>query len=59
VNHPYIGANSSWACCTLSWSRQRRAWLMAARSSPALTAISDNTNTDAATKARSCHTHRR
>ena len=25
VNHPYTGANSSRACCTLPWSRQRRA----------------------------------
>ena len=33
VNQPYTGANSSRACCTLPWSRQRRASLMAARSS--------------------------
>src|SRR6516165_8898774 len=33
VNHPYTGANSSRACCTLPWSRQRRAMLIAARSS--------------------------
>src|SRR6516164_11128361 len=32
VNHPYTGANSSRACCTLPWSRQRRARLMEARS---------------------------
>ena len=33
VNHPYTGANSSRACRTLPWSRQRRARLMAARNS--------------------------
>src|SRR5262249_27227517 len=33
VNHPYTGANSSRASCTLPWSRQRRARLIAARSS--------------------------
>jgi hypothetical protein len=33
VNQPYTGANSSRACCTLPWSRLRRARLMAARSS--------------------------
>ena len=33
VNQPYTGASSSRACRTLPWSRQRRARLMAARSS--------------------------
>src|SRR5262249_21364705 len=33
VNHPYTGASSSRACCTLPWSRQRRARLTAASSS--------------------------
>src|SRR5262249_6167721 len=33
VNHPYTGASSSRASSTLHWSRQRRARLMAARSS--------------------------
>jgi hypothetical protein len=33
VNHPYTEANSSRASLTLPWSRQRRARLMAARSS--------------------------
>jgi hypothetical protein len=33
VNQPYTGASGSRACCTLRWSRQRRARLVAARSS--------------------------
>jgi hypothetical protein len=33
VNHPYTGASSSRACCILPRERQRRARLMAARSS--------------------------
>jgi hypothetical protein len=33
VNHAYTGASSSRACCTFPWSRQRRARLIAARSS--------------------------
>ena len=32
VNQPYKGASSSRACCGLSWSRQRRAMLITARS---------------------------
>ena len=28
VNHPYTGASSSRACCTLPWSRQSRAMLI-------------------------------
>src|SRR6516164_5651690 len=33
VNQPYTGASSSRACCDLPLSRQRRAMLIAARSS--------------------------
>src|SRR5262249_16061924 len=36
VNHPYTGASSSRACSTLSWSRQRQARLVEARSSSSL-----------------------
>jgi hypothetical protein len=34
MNHPFTGANSSRACCTLPWLRQRRARLMEAGALP-------------------------